>query len=279
VEVSRKEVTELLKGTVTVEHYEVPVFVRLSRPGPGAGARLARLEGNPAGLDAAIEEFRSTAVPALMDMPRLCSAQLMADRITGRSTVVTTWQDMDALAASRAGSAALRASVTAETHTTVRSVEEYSLAFSSVREGDARSLIARDIELWNTRDHAGWLAIADLHRMELEAPGGLRLVGRDAAESLWATWNEAFPDNRIEVVSIHADDRGGVQEGRFRGTHNGMLRGPAGDIPATGRPLDARFCGVYEFDGAKITSFHLYFDQADILRQLGAMPEAQGVGG
>ena len=30
VQVSRKEVTELLGGTVTVEHYEVPVFVRRS---------------------------------------------------------------------------------------------------------------------------------------------------------------------------------------------------------------------------------------------------------
>ena len=32
VQVSRKEVTELVRGTVTVEHYEVPVFVRRSRP-------------------------------------------------------------------------------------------------------------------------------------------------------------------------------------------------------------------------------------------------------
>ena len=28
-------------------------------------------------------------------------------------------------------------------------------------------------------------------------------------------------------------------------------------------------CGVYEIDDGKITSFHLYFDQAEMLRQLG----------
>ena len=75
---------------------------------------------------------------------------------------------------------------------------------------------------------------------------------------------------------IHADDRGGAQEGRFIGTHNGTLRGPAGDIPATGRSVDARFCGIYEFDEGKITSCHLYFDQADMMMQLGLTPEAMG---
>ncbi len=29
------------------------------------------------------------------------------------------------------------------------------------------------------------------------------------------------------------------------------------------------FCGVYEFEEGKITSFHLYFDQAEMLGQLG----------
>jgi heme-degrading monooxygenase HmoA/predicted ester cyclase len=278
VQVSRKEMTELTRGTVTVEHYEVPVFVRRSRPQAGAAARLTRIECNPASLDAAIDEFRNTAVPALMDMAGMCSTQWMTDRATGRCIVVTAWEDMEALAASRSRVATLRADQAAVSHLQVRSVEEYNLVFSSVREGDTRSLIERDIELWNARDREGWLAGADLHRMELQAPGGLRLAGRDAAEAIWATWNEAFPDNRLEIIAIHADDRGGVHEGRFLGTHTGTLRGPAGEIAATGRTLDARFCGVYEFNEGKIISFHLYFDQAELLTQLGLAPESTGGG-
>ncbi len=278
VQVPRKEITELVKGTVTVEHYEVPVFIRRSRPGPGAGVRLVRLEADPARLDAAIEVFRATAIPELMEIPDLCSAQLMSDRQTGRCIVALVLADAEALAASRSPGAELRSRVAAAAHVTVRSVEEYSLAFSSVREGGTRGLIERETELWNARDHDGWLALVDPHRMELEAPGGLRLTGQDAAGALWATWNEAFPDNRIETVSVHADDRGGVHEGRFSGTHSGTLHGPAGDIPATGRPLDARFCGVYEFDQGMMTSFHLYFDQADLVTQLGLMPAAPGGG-
>jgi heme-degrading monooxygenase HmoA/predicted ester cyclase len=279
IQVSRKEMTEMIGGTVAVEHYEVPVFVRRSRPQRGAGVRLTRIEVPLGGVDAAIEEFRNTAVPAMMDMAGLCSAQLTVNRTTGRALVVTAWETIDALNASRAGAARLRASQMALTHGQVRSVEEYTLRFSSVREGDTRSLIERDIELWNAHDRDGFLAAFDLHRLELQAPGGMRLSGREAADALWSTWNDAFPGNQIGITSIHADDRGGVHEGRFTGTHTGTLRGPAGEIAATGRTVDAPFCGIYEFEEGKITSFHLYFDQMELLGQLGIGPDTPAAGG
>ncbi len=269
VQVSRKESAELLGGTVTVEHYEVPVFVRRRRPSEGAGIRLARFDCAPASIDAVIEEFRNSSVPALTDMPGLCSAHMTADRATGRGIVITAWDDMDALAASRPATARLRADAAAVTHAQVRSVDEYKLVFSSVREGDTRSLIERDIQLWNARDREAWMAGLDLDRLEVQVPGGPRLTGREAAETTWNTWNEAFPDGRQETIAIHADDRGGVHEGRATGTHTGTLRGPAGEIAATGRTADMRFTGVYEFEEGKITSYHLYFDQAELLTQLG----------
>lgn len=272
VQISRKEVVERLQGTVTIEHYEVPVFVRGSRPASGAGVRLARVDCAPAGVDMLIEEFRNTGVPSLMEMPGIASAHMMTDRTSGRCIVVIAWQDMDALAASRSATARLRANAAAVTHMQVRSVEEYKLAFSSVREGDTRSLIERDIELWNAKDREGWMAGLNLHRLSVQTPGGPRLTGREAADSMWNTYHEAFPDNRLEVTSIHADDRGGIHEGTATGTHTGTLRGPAGEIPATGRRAQLNFCGVYEFDEGKITSFNLYFDQLEMLTQLGLTP-------
>ena len=41
------------------------------------------------------------------------------------------------------------------------------------------------------------------------------------------------------------------------------------EFTATGRTVDALFSGVYEFEDGKITSFHLYFDQAELFTQLG----------
>jgi limonene-1,2-epoxide hydrolase/quinol monooxygenase YgiN len=220
-------------------------------------------------MDAFIDEFRNTGVPSLMDMPGLCSAQLTTDRTSGRCLVITAWEDAAALAASRSATARLRSSAAETAHVQIRSVEEYRLAFSSVRDGDTRSLIERDIELWNAKDREGWMSGLDLHRLEARAPGGLRLTGREAAETIWSMYNDAFPDNRLDIIAIHADDRGGVHEGRATGTHTGTLRGPGGEIAPTGRTATVDFCGVYEFEEGKITSFHLYFDQAEMLSQLG----------
>ena len=269
VQVPRKETVERMRGTVTIEHYEVPVFVRRSRPQRGAGARVTRFDCAPANIDSFIEEFRNTGVPVLMDMRGLCSAHLMVDRTSGRCIVTTAWEDSDALAASRAAAARQRADAAAVTHIQIRSVEEYKLEFSSVRDGDTRSLIERDVELWNAKDREGWMAGHDLHRLEAWAPGGLRLTGREAADTVWSMYNDAFPDNRIEIIAIHADDRGGVHEGHATGTHTGPLRGPGGEIAATGKTAQVDFCEVYEFEEGKITSRHLYFDQAEMLAQLG----------
>jgi hypothetical protein len=109
-----------------------------------------------------------------MDMGGLASAQLMTDRITGRCLVITAWESKDALAASRAGSSRLRVNVSEVTHAKIRGVEEYELVFTSVRDGDIRSLIERDIEMWNAKDREGWLAGIDLHRLE----GASRLLRR-----------------------------------------------------------------------------------------------------
>ena len=169
VQVSRKEVAERLRASVAVEHYEVPVFIRRSRPPEGAGARIARVDCAPANIDAFIEEFRTSGVPALMDMNGLCSAHLMTDRTSGRCMVITAWQDRDALAASRGATARLRTDAAAVTHVQIRGVEEYQVVFSSVRDGDTRSLIERETELWNAGDREGWMGCHDLHRLDFEA--------------------------------------------------------------------------------------------------------------
>jgi limonene-1,2-epoxide hydrolase len=230
---------------------------------------MTHVECAPAYLDAFIQEFRNTGLPALLEMGGLASAQLMVNRVTGRCLVISAWDDMSALTASRQATARLRADVAAITHVQVRAIEEYQLVFSSVRDGDIRSLIERDIELWNAKDREGWLAGMDLHRLAATMPGGVRLTGRDAADALWDSYQGPFPDNHLEIISIHADARGGVHEGHATGTHTGVLRGPGGEIAPTGRRAEVDFCGVYEFEEGKITSYHLYFDQAEMLSQLG----------
>jgi hypothetical protein len=40
--------------------------------------------------------------------------------------------------------------------------------------------------------------------------------------------------------------------------------------------VDAPFCAVYVFDKGKITSVHLFFDQVELLTQLGVAPGGTG---
>jgi hypothetical protein len=145
VHVFRKQVVERLHGTAAVEHYQVPVFVRRSRPQDGAAVRLTRLESVTAGIDRVIEEFRSTALPALLDTPTMCSAHIMTDRTLGRCLVATTWESTGAMGASRSATAGLRADMVTQAQMQVRSVEEYKMVFSSVRDG-----IALEVGVWVT---------------------------------------------------------------------------------------------------------------------------------
>lgn len=137
VDVSLAEVVERLRGTVTVEHYEVPIYIRRNRGEEGASVRVIRFDSAPGGIDAGIEEFRTMAVPTLVDMPAFCSAQILTDRTTGRCGVVTMWESLDATSASGSAAAQLSTSVAVVTHMHLRSVEEYGLVFSSIHDGIA----------------------------------------------------------------------------------------------------------------------------------------------
>ncbi len=47
------------------------------------------------------------------------------------------------------------------------------------------------------------------------------------------------------------------------------MRSPSGEIPATGRQVDIPFTAVLSVENSKLTSFRVYFDQLDMLTQLG----------
>lgn len=96
--------------------------------------------------------------------------------------------------------------------------------------------------------------------------------GPAGAELFFDTWNEAFPDNGIDDAVVFGTDDQAAEEARFSGTHTGTLRTPNGDVPPTGKRMASRYAAVSRVKNGKVTSFHLYFDVADVLAQLGLMP-------
>jgi predicted ester cyclase len=103
---------------------------------------------------------------------------------------------------------------------------------------------------------------------QVVAPGA-QLRGRDQILDWLGGYWEAFPDARLEVVrSIESGPRAAA-EGRFIGTHTGVLRTPEGEVPATGRSVEVPWMAMYEVAGDELLSEHLYFDPSEFMTQLG----------
>lgn len=136
----------------------------------------------------------------------------------------------------------------------------------------AREVVDRSLEAWRAGD-ADAFAACYSEDATLTGPGGMELRGRDGARQFMQGWCEAFPDNEITINNRYEAGSVLVEEGFFGGTHTGTLHSPDGQaIPATGRSLRAPYVDVFEVRGDEVVAERLYFDQVELLTQLGLMP-------
>jgi steroid delta-isomerase-like uncharacterized protein len=142
--------------------------------------------------------------------------------------------------------------------------------------GEARRIAEEFVDAFNARDESRMRSL-DRDDVTFQAPGDVRLTGPDAVTEYAMGWLRAFPDAHMSVRNSVASGGWAVQEFTFEGTHDEPLVGPAGEIPATHRHLDGRGVQVMRVDGDKIAEVHLYFDQVEVLTQLGVMPAAATV--
>jgi len=134
-----------------------------------------------------------------------------------------------------------------------------------------REAFEKGTETFNAHDIDGFTSVlAD--DVTYRAPGGIGGQGKEACAKFFAGWFSAFPDAHVEVHGLHITGDFAVEEGTFTGTHNGVLRGPAGDIPPTGHSVTVDYIQVLRFHGGKHISFNLMFDRLLMLEQLGLVP-------
>jgi uncharacterized protein (TIGR02246 family) len=90
-------------------------------------------------------------------------------------------------------------------------------------------------------------------------------------------WLEPFltacPDIAHEIRGIAARGELVAIESRVTGTNTGPFRGPAGEIPPTGRAFELPAADIWRLHGNQIGSFHIYFDKMTFLGQLGLLPD------
>ena len=137
--------------------------------------------------------------------------------------------------------------------------------------GDAQAVAAAFIEAFNAHDEAR-LRELNAEDAVFEGPGDVRLEGKEAVTGYTMTWLNAFGDARLEMREELVAGDSVVQEFIFEGTHTAPMQTPAGEVPATNRTLRGRGLQVLRIEEGAIAHIRLYYDQVDVLTQLGLMP-------
>jgi steroid delta-isomerase-like uncharacterized protein len=135
-------------------------------------------------------------------------------------------------------------------------------------------LVQRYYEAINARDTDAYDELFDAD-VELVAPGVegdgfLRMRGVAAVRGFDQVFTSAMPDMLIEPIATVADEEGNVlSRNRVTGTHTETMHGPGGDLPPSGRRLDATYVGTFSVRGGRITAQQIYYDQVGLQLQLG----------
>jgi predicted ester cyclase len=137
---------------------------------------------------------------------------------------------------------------------------------------DAKAVGAQFVEAFNAHDEDRIRELSAENEV-FEGPGDVRLEGREATTAYAMSWLNAFGDARIDVHDELVSGDWVVQEFVFSGTHTGPLQTPAGEIQPTNRQLRGRGVQILRIEGDAVVDTRLYFDQMDVMTQLGLMPE------
>ena len=136
---------------------------------------------------------------------------------------------------------------------------------------ETRDVVERSTTAFNAHDEDA-IRANYAENVVFTAPGDVELQGADAATEYAMSWLRAFPDAKLTVHNTLEDGSWAAVQFTFAGTHTETLASPEGDIPATNREVSGRGSELVRVEGGKIAEEHLYYDQVQVLTQLGLMP-------
>ena len=221
-------------------------------------------------LDKAIKDYKDSALPAISTHEGARSAFLLVNRQTGDALSIAIYED-EASAKSFAPKAekliaSLQKYIDGDT---APKRDLYEIAASTQTE--AKAVVERGNKAFNAHDMEA-LARDVAPDFEGTAPGDVKLKGPQAAKEYNQNFVTAFPDARAETKNMFTQGNHVIVEGVFTGTHNGVLKTPMGDVPATGRKIRGEFVQIFEVDRGLIKKQQLMYDQVQLMTQLGMAP-------
>jgi steroid delta-isomerase-like uncharacterized protein len=131
------------------------------------------------------------------------------------------------------------------------------------------ALVAKVYDLWNDRDLERALDLAT-HDIEIRLVAtGQTLTGRDGFRRFMERFVSASSDMKKHITNQVASADQVVSEFTLRGTHDGPLRTPTGEITPTGREIQLEVVEVIGVRGDKIAWIRNYSESTTLMRQLG----------
>jgi predicted ester cyclase len=232
-------------------------------------AAVVRTKFKKTDLEKAVKDYKETVLPAISQHQGARSAFLLVNRETGDGISIAMYED-EASAKSFGPKAEklidnLKKYMSGETPKR----ELYEVATGTQQE--AKTVVERGLKAFNAHDMEA-LARDSSPDIEATAPGDIKLKGPQAVKEYNQNFVNAFPDARIEAKNIFTQGNHVTVEGVFSGTHNGTLKSPMGDIPATGRKVKGEFIQVFEVDRGLVRRDNLIYDQVQLMTQLGLAP-------
>lgn len=139
--------------------------------------------------------------------------------------------------------------------------------------GKARDVVEAAYRAWNAADLDEMLKDLDDNAEWLS---GTRRVlrGKDQIRQAKQGYLTAFPGSQFKITNIVESGDWVVVEYKFTGTHKGPFVTPGGTIAATGKSVEVPIVDVYEVRNGKIVAQRGYFDNLDLMTQLGLIPAA-----
>jgi ketosteroid isomerase-like protein len=120
------------------------------------------------------------------------------------------------------------------------------------------------------KDLEGWINCFTPDGVFTDNSVGQTYRGRALAEPV-RNYGTAFSNMHRELFRLYADGDVVVVQLALQGTQDGSLKLPFGELPATGKTMDAPCCDVFELEGGKIKRFDCYPEGSIILAQLGVL--------
>ena len=137
-----------------------------------------------------------------------------------------------------------------------------------------KAVVRRLIEdHWNGKNEA---LVSELFTptVSLHTPDGV-LTGLEGASFLFQAYTTAFPDFRLAIDDLFAEDEKVVVRWTFTGTH----RGPLADIPASEKWVSLpNAISIYRVVAGKISEVCLAWDKYSLLQQVGALAGSSPAG-